>query len=368
MPEWLKYKDPRLGQEMVRVLLQKLQVVSDQAGHKLKFMEVCGTHTAAISRSGLRGLCAEYLDLLSGPGCPVCVTDYADMDKIIEFAKLPDVIMATFGDMMRVPGSYSSLMQEKARGRDIRIVYSPLDSIKIAEDNPDKIIIFVAIGFETTMPAIASGLRRAIKKGLTNYTILALNKATPPAVKALMPGLRENYDGFIVPGHVSVVIGVEPWKFFETEDRLPAVVTGFDPVDLVSALIYLVEHVGQQTEVANYYARTVKYAGNPQALKIMEQYFELCDTSWRGLGLIPGSGYKLRSEFGQYDAEKRFDCQLPPVKIPQGCRCGDILMGKIIPFDCPLFSKVCTPLNPVGPCMVSGEGSCATYYKYERKE
>ncbi len=368
MPQWTRFKDPVIGQEMVKVLQQKLAATVEQVGHRLRFMEICGTHTAVISRYGLRGLCADYLDLYSGPGCPVCVTDYSDMDKIIEYAKQPDVILAVFGDMIRVPGSYSTLMKEKAEGRDVRIVYSPLDSLKIAEDNPEKLIVFVAIGFETTMPAIASGLQRAILKGLNNYTILCLNKATPPAVMTLLPGLRENYDGFLVPGHVSVVTGVKPWEFFSEEEKLPAVVTGFEPIDLVSALIFLVDHIGQKTKVANYYARTVKYEGNVHALEIMDKFFEPCDAMWRGLGEIPVSGYQLREDYSQYDAEKRLPVALPPVKKPAGCRCGELLMGKIIPFDCPLFGKVCTPLNPIGPCMVSGEGSCATYYRYERKE
>lgn len=367
LPVWSKFRDPQLGRQMVEKLKYKIEDLNSQINRKLRYMEVCGTHTAVISRFGLRDLFSSYIDFYSGPGCPVCVTDYSDMDKIIEFAKIPGVILVTFGDMIKVPGSYSTLMQEKLNGCDIRIIYSPLDSLKIAEDNPDKTVVFVGIGFETTMPAIASSIDRAVKKGLNNYTVLSLHKGTPPAVQALMPGLRENYDGFIIPGHVCVITGVKPWAFFSQEKHLPSVVTGFEPVDLVSSLLYLVENFNKQTSVINNYSRAVKEEGNIEALELIDRYFEKKDTSWRGLGIIPNSGFQLRSAYKDYDAEERFTCELPQVQIPKGCRCGDILMGKITPLQCPLFAKVCTPVNPVGPCMVSFEGSCSTYFKYERR-
>ncbi|GAB4309167.1 MAG: hydrogenase formation protein HypD [Myxococcota bacterium] len=327
-------------------------------------MEVCGTHTMAIYQFGLRELLPPNLDMLSGPGCPVCVTPNDYLDKAIWLSSRRDVIIATFGDMMRVPGSRSSLERERAAGADVRVLYSPADALKIAEENPEKSVIFLSVGFETTAPLPAMTLISARKRGLKNFMLLTANKTVPEPLKALAKG-RVKLDGFLCPGHVSVIIGSAVYEEIARDGGIPCVIAGFEPVDIMHGLLKLSEFfVGGEKGVFNTYRRAVASDGNIEARRAMETVFEPCDAEWRGIGVIPDSGLKIRAEFAEFDAENRFDIDIPRAVEPSGCRCGEVLTGAIRPPECPLFGTVCVPESPVGACMVSSEGSCAASYKY----
>lgn len=358
------YRQPILS----RRLAEEIRRISRQ---KIRLMEVCGTHTVSIFRSGIRTLLPETVSLLSGPGCPVCVTDQQDIDAFVALAGIPDVIVATFGDLMRVPGTQSTLLERRAQGEDIRVVYSPLDALTIAGENPAKKVVFLGVGFETTAPTIAAALCMAQAKKLTNFFVYSAHKLVPPALSALMalPGIH--LDGFILPGHVSVIIGAAAYRPFVAGHRIPAVIAGFEPADLLQGIRLLVKQIesGQAT-LENAYPRAVTEAGNPKARKLLSDTFETVDVPWRGLGVIAGSGLKLRKAYQAYDAESAFDLSVPAAVEPAGCACGDILTGRLLPTACPLFRKTCTPTHPVGPCMVSTEGTCAAYYRYdsERQE
>lgn len=357
-----EFRNPELASN----LLNRIRSVS----HKpVNFMEVCGTHTVSISRNGLRHAVPDNIRLLSGPGCPVCVTANSDIDRMMAIAKEPGVILTSFGDMMKVPGSYSSLSKEKADGADIRIVYSTRDAVKMAEDNPDKKVVFFGVGFETTTPTVAMSIMEAQQKGVNNYSVLSVHKVVPPAMKALLDLGEIKLDGFICPGHVSVVIGTEPYEFIPRDYGIPCVITGFEPLDILEGVLMLVEQAERgEAKVENAYKRLVNREGNILAVNAMNKVFEPCDADWRGIGVIPGSGQKLRPEYADFDASIIFaDVEVPPVKQHKGCRCGDVLRGVIYPYDCPLFGKVCLPEHPIGPCMVSGEGSCAAYYRYDER-
>jgi hydrogenase expression/formation protein HypD len=352
--------------ELAANLLNRLKSVS----HKpVNFMEVCGTHTVSISRNGLRHAVPENIRLLSGPGCPVCVTANSDIDRMIAVAKQPGVILTSFGDMMKVPGSYSSLSKEKADGADIRIVYSTRDAVKMAEDNPDKQIVFFGVGFETTTPTVAMSVMEARRLGVKNYSVLSVHKVVPPAMKALLDLGEVKLDGFICPGHVSVVIGTKPYEFIPRDYGIPCVITGFEPLDILEGVLMLAEQAERgEAKVENAYTRLVTRDGNQLAVQAMEKVFEPSDADWRGIGVIPGSGQKLRAEYADFDADVIFaGIEVPPTKEHKGCRCGDVLRGVIYPYECPLFGKVCLPEHPIGPCMVSGEGSCAAYYRYDER-
>jgi len=345
-------------------LIKSIRSVSTKP---VSFMEVCGTHTVAISKNGLRQAVPDSIRLLSGPGCPVCVTANSDIDRMIAVAARPDAIMATFGDMMKVPGSYSSLAREKATGADIRIVYSTMDALNLAEKNPDKKIVFYGVGFETTTPTVAMSILMAKDKNLKNYSVLSSHKVVPPAMKALLDLGEIKLDGFICPGHVSVVIGTKPYEFIARDYGIPCVVTGFEPVDVLEGILMLTKQAERgEARVENQYSRLVTENGNEKAVEIMNTVFTPCDADWRGIGVIPGSGLKIRDEYSDFDAAKVFaDVEVPPVKEHKGCRCGEVLRGVIYPYECGLFGRACVPENPVGPCMVSGEGSCAAYYRYD---
>jgi hydrogenase expression/formation protein HypD len=328
-------------------------------------MEFCGGHTVTIFRYGIRQLLPKTIDMVSGPGCPICVTANADLDKAIALSQVPGVIIATFGDMLRVPGSSSSLQEAKAGGGDVRTVYSTMDALKIAGDNPDKSIVFLGIGFETTAPTIAASILQAEEKKIKNYYVLSLHKLCPPVIRALLDRGEVKLHGLICPGHVSAIIGSHPWEFIARDYTVPCVISGFEVLDIlqsVSMLVSQVESGRSQVEIA--YRRGVRPEGNRQALKLMEQVFEPCPAQWRGMGEVQGSGLKLRKKYQRFDAELAFDVKPGPTSEPAGCLCGDILRGVKTPADCPLFGKVCTPENPVGPCMVSAEGSCSAYYLY----
>lgn len=355
-----------MNKELVKKLAELLK--DRKLKKELRIMEVCGTHTAEFFKTGVKDLFPEGLSLIDGPGCPVCVTPNAFLDLAITIARDYKVILATFGDMIKVPSSYSSLAKEKADGMDVRIVYSPLDAVKLAADNPDREVIFLSVGFETTAPSEAIAILEAEKQGIKNFSLLSCNKLTPPAVEALINADEVKIDGFIVPGHVSAIIGREPWDFIATKYGKPGVIAGFEAYDLITGVLSLIDLLENDEKVLkNGYTTVVKENGNAHAKKIIEQVFDVTSSVWRGIGEIPGSGLKIKEQYAAYDAERKFPATPPPVKEHPGCRCGDLLRGIITPPECPLFEKVCSPENAVGPCMVSSEGPCAAYYKYWRR-
>ena len=334
----------------------------------LNLMEVCGTHTVAIFRHGIRQLLPPPLSMLSGPGCPVCVTTNADIDKAIALAEQTGVTLATFGDMMKVPGSYQSLQQVKADGSDVRVVYSPRDAVCMARDNPRRPVVFLAVGFETTAPTIAAALLEAEALGLKNFYLISVHKLIPPAMRALLAAGEVRIDGFICPGHVSVIIGSQPYQFIPQQYGVPCVITGFEPLDVLQGIEMLLRQIAEgRAEVEIQYRRGVRPEGNPLARELVSRVFETSDADWRGLGCIPGSGLKLRPEYKRFDAEESFAINPPPTKEHKGCLCGDILRGVKTSPECPLFAEACTPERPVGPCMVSSEGTCAGWYQYRSR-
>jgi hydrogenase expression/formation protein HypD len=328
-------------------------------------MEFCGGHTVSILKYGIRQLLPPNVEMLSGPGCPVCVTASADMDKAIALAFLPDVIVTTFGDMVRVPGSYTSLQQAKADSGDIRIVYSARDALDIARRNPSKSVVFLGIGFETTAPTIAASILEASQQEIDNYYVLSLHKLCPPVIKALLGSGEIRLDGIICPGHVSAIIGSHPYRFIPEDYKIACVISGFEPLDVllcIDMLLAQIESGEPKVEIA--YRRGVNHEGNQRALEVMQQVFEPCDAGWRGMGVVLASGLRLRQEYQRFDAELAFNIELKPAHDPEGCLCGDILRGVKTPPDCKLFRRVCNPEHPVGPCMVSSEGGCSAYYYY----
>ncbi|NOZ20137.1 MAG: hydrogenase formation protein HypD [Planctomycetes bacterium] len=332
---------------------------------RVSLMEVCGTHTTSIFRHGIRSLLPEKILLISGPGCPVCVTPMGYLDTAIEIARRDDVIIATFGDMIRVPGSESTLEKERAAGANIRVVYSPTDALKLAQDNPDKKVVFLAVGFETTAPTTAIVVKQARDRGVANFLILPAHKLIPPAMMALVSGGEVRIDGFICPGHVSVIIGAKGYEELASATHCPCVVSGFEAADvLITIQMILAQLTEGRSEVEIEYRQCVNRDGSAPAQKLMAEVFEASDSAWRGLGEIPGSGLDLRPDFVAHDALKHFGLTIPTVPEPAGCMCGDVLRGAKLPTDCPLFREACTPASPVGPCMVSSEGSCQAYYKY----
>lgn len=339
----------------------------DSIGRPVRLMEVCGTHTVAIFRLGIRDLLPEGIFLLSGPGCPVCVTAVADVDAAIAVSMQKGVILATFGDMMRVPGSKKSLFNAKAEGGDVRVVYSPLDALKIAEDNSDRKVVFFATGFETTSPSVAGTVIEAERRGVSNFYIYSVHKNVPPALKALLDSGEVRVDGFILPGHVSTVIGSVPYGFMASDYKKPSVITGFDAGDILSGIQMILEQLASgRAEVEIQYKRVVRMEGNPKAVAVLNKCFEPDDAKWRGIGAIPMSGLRLREEFRHRDIRSVFALNVPETEDDAtACSCGEVLKGVKVPTDCKLFGKACTPDRPVGPCMVSSEGSCAAYFKYK---
>ena len=334
-------------------------------GRTVRLMEVCGTHTMQLFRSGIRAMLPPNVKLLSGPGCPVCVTPMGVIEAAIEIAQRPDVILATFGDMLRVPGSASSLERAKAEGADVRVVYSPLDALKLAEAEPGRRVVFFAIGFETTSPTVAATAAYARDRELANFLLLVAHKLIPPAMVAILEGGEAHVDGFLCPGHVCVTIGSVPFEPIAERYQAPCVVTGFEAEDILEGVaMLLLQLVEERPTVEIQYKRWVHREGNRKAQARIAEVFEVCDTAWRGLGAIPDSGLKLRDELSRFDAFAALGVEPKPELENPGCSCGDVLRGVIDPPDCPLFAKQCTPASPVGPCMVSTEGSCAAFYKY----
>jgi hydrogenase expression/formation protein HypD len=353
-----QYRDPDLTRRLVAE-------IRNHASRPMRFMEVCGTHTVSIFRHGIRSLLPPEVTLLSGPGCPVCVTAQADIDAFIAISRLPDTTVATFGDLMRVPGSGSSLQAERAEGRDIRVVYSALDSLAIARENPRRRVVFLGVGFETTAPTVAATLLSAKTEGLKNFFIYSAHKTVPPALMALVGQECVKIDGFLLPGHVSVIIGLRSYESFFNHYPTPCVVAGFEPVDILEAIQRLARQVAfDEKRIENSYPRAVTWQGNTKAQALLDQVFMASDVKWRGLGEIPGSGLSFRPEFAEFDAVKALSLTVFDAPEPKGCACGEVLTGRKIPPQCQLYKKICTPLEPVGPCMVSTEGTCAAYYRY----
>jgi hydrogenase expression/formation protein HypD len=357
----MKYLDEYRKKDLILSIAEKLGKISKK---KIVLMEVCGGHTMAIHRFGLNSLLPPTIRLVSGPGCPVCVSGQHFIDTAIASSRIPDVIVTTYGDLIRVPGSSTSLEKERAGGSDIRIIYSVLESLEIARQNPAKKVIFPGIGFETTAPATAAAIIKAKQENIPNFFVLSAHKIMPPVMKALVKDGVE-IDGFIAPGHVSAITGIAVYNELASVHGLGVVVSGFEPADIMQAVLMLtaqIESAAPKVEVQ--YRRVVNTGGNLIAQKILKEVFEYRDDQWRGLGFIPESGLRITDNYSEFDAEKQFIINVPESTEPKGCICGQILRGLKTPPDCTLFAEKCTPLDPVGACMVSGEGTCATYYKY----
>ena len=360
----MKYIDEYRDREIAQRLLVK---IARQAQHPWVLMEICGGQTHTIMRYGLDELLPCGIELVHGPGCPVCVTPLEMIDKAVTLATRPDVILVSYGDMLRVPGSKSDLLSVKAQGGDIRVVYSPMQAVQIAQANPQRDVVFFAIGFETTAPPNAMAVWQASRLGLTNFSVLVSHVIVPPAIRLLLSQPGNRVQGFIAPGHVCTVMGAGEYKELVCEFHVPIVIGGFEPVDLLQAVLMLIEQLEDgRAELENQYSRSVLPEGNVPARSIIHEVFEVCDRKWRGIGPIPQSGYRLRREFATFDAEQRFGLDEPGVEEPAECISALVLQGKKKPPDCTAFGVRCTPQTPLGAPMVSSEGACAAYYQYRR--
>lgn len=356
-----EYRNPEITKKI-------LSAIKAESNKDIRLMEVCGTHTVAIFRSGIKDALPDNISLISGPGCPVCVTPNHDIDIAIEIAKSNDVILATFGDMIRVPGSYSSLEKERAEGADVRVVYSSLDALNIAQQNTGRQVVLLGIGFETTSPTIAGAIISAKKDNISNFYVLSTHKLIPPAMKLLLEAGEVKIDGFICPGHVSTIIGSQAYEFIASDFGVPCVVAGFEPMDILQGVLMLVRQINnRQAKVEIGYRRIVRHEGNITAQGIINEVFEVCDAKWRGLGVVPQSGLAIKEAFRQFDARHIFAVNVESKDDPKGCLCGEVLRGVKTPYNCAFFGKACTPESPIGPCMVSSEGTCSAYFKYGRK-
>ena len=345
-----------------RLLTEKLHHIVKQP---IRLMEVCGTHTMSIGKAGIRKVLPPEIELISGPGCPVCVTPDIEIDAFIRLAQ-QDVIITTYGDMMRVPGSTGSLSELKGQGADIRVVYSALEALQLARQHKDREVVFLGVGFETTAPATAHALKVAKQQGLNNFSVFNMHKTVPQVLELLLLDKATKIDGFILPGHVSIILGEKPYQFIAEKYGVSGVIVGFEPPEIMSGIVKLVQQVqAGKPGITNLHPHVVKPEGNVAAQQLIAEVFEPTDAQWRGIGQIAGSGLQLRAEYAAFDAEKKFNVERIPVKLYPGCSCGDVLKGTLKPQGCPLFAKKCTPEKPVGPCMVSSEGTCAAYYLYE---
>jgi hydrogenase expression/formation protein HypD len=363
----LRFVDEFRDAEKAQVLAGEIAALCEPGRH-YSFMEVCGGHTHTIYKHGLEDYLPETVSLVHGPGCPVCVIPMGRLDDAIYIAEQPDVIMTSFGDMMRVPGGKGSFFDSKAKGADIRMVYSPLDSLKIARDNPDKRVVFMAIGFETTAPSTAMTVLRAAADGLENFSIFCNHVTIIPAIKAILDSPDMRLDGFLGPGHVSTVIGCKPYEFIARDHRKPLVCAGFEPLDILASIYQLMVQLKEgRCEVENQYTRVVPWDGNLKALQVINEVMELRPYfEWRGLGFISHSALKVREKYATFDAEEIF--HIPGIRVadPKACQCGEVLKGVIKPWECKVFGTACTPETPIGTCMVSPEGACAAYYNFGR--
>ncbi|MFO7965369.1 MAG: hydrogenase formation protein HypD [Desulfobacterales bacterium] len=353
-----KFSNPHLASGLVKDMKRLLQ-------RPVVFMEFCGGHTVEIIKSGIRNMLPEHLRLLSGPGCPVCVTDASDIDKAMMAANIPGVILATFGDMLKVPGTCGSLLDARSNGTDVRVIYSAAEALSIAQANPGSPVVFVAIGFETTAPTVAATVLEARQRNVQNFYLLCFHKRCPPIMREMLEAGETRLDGILCPGHVSAVIGVEPYAFIPQDYRVACAVSGFEPIDILFSLHRLCRQISTGLfDVDRVYRRGVQPGGNPTALNLMEKVFQPATDRWRGFGRVFGSGLKLKNAYSAFDAEKIFDLHDGVCEEPENCICGSILRGTKTPADCTLYGKKCLPEHPVGPCMVSPEGSCAAHLRY----
>jgi hydrogenase expression/formation protein HypD len=360
----MRFSDEFRDAKIVSSIAERLR---NSAFEPATIMEVCGTHTMSAARFGLKSLLPEGVRLVSGPGCPVCVTAASDIDAFLALGSVPGAILVSFGDMLRVPGSSTSLERERAAGADVRIVYSPLDAVEIAANEPDKQIVFFGVGFETTMPAVAISIVSAAERKLANFTVFCVHKTMPAALRALLAGGEVKVSGLLLPGHVTTIIGADAYNFIAEEFSVPCAVTGFEPVDMMLGVESILKQRAEGVaKIDNVYARAVSRQANPRAGRLFDEVFEPCDADWRGIGVIPASGIRIRDGYSAFDARERFAevIEAVPVAPVSECLCGDVLRGVMRPVDCPQFGAACTPSDPVGPCMVSSEGACAAAYRY----
>jgi hydrogenase expression/formation protein HypD len=363
----MRYVDEYRDADKARALAVRIAQLCEP-GRQYKFMEVCGGHTHTIYKHGIEDYLPENITLIHGPGCPVCVIPMGRVDDAIHLAEQPEVIMASFGDMMRVPGGKRSFLDAKAAGCDIRMVYSPLDALKLARQNPDRRVVFMAIGFETTAPSTAMTVLRAARDNVTNFSVFSNHVTIIPAIKAILDSPDLRLDGFLGPGHVSTVIGCTPYGFIASQHGQPLVVAGFEPLDILQSIYQLMVQLSEgRSEVENQYSRVVPWEGNAKALSVLTEVFELRPHfEWRGLGFISHSALQVREEYAAFDAERLFP--LPGIRVadPKACQCGEVLKGVLKPWECKVFGTACTPQTPIGTCMVSPEGACAAYYNFGR--
>lgn len=355
-----EFRDPELGRRVV-------DTIHTTWGDRppMRLMEVCGTHTVSIARAGIRSLLEGAATMVSGPGCPVCVTPDGYIDAAIGLGKRPDTIIATFGDMVRVPGRISSLEKERGRGIDVRILYSPLDAVEIAAGNPEKEVVFLGVGFETTAPSIAGAILSAAKRKMENFSVLSSVRTIPLAMEVLASDPEVRIEGFLCPAHVSTIIGSDAYLPLSRKFGIPCVVAGFEPLDILYGIYLLLRQKKQGVAaVENEYSRVATPTGNRKALEVIAKVFMECDIGWRGIGVLPRTGLAIAEKYASFDAQRKFGVEIPFAEEKTACRCGDVLKGKITPRECPLFGKACTPEEPYGPCMVSSEGTCAAYHKY----
>ncbi len=350
-----------------KIIKDMIRDINERSQKNIRLMEVCGTHTHAIGKFGIRGLLGSNIELLSGPGCPVCVTEEGIIDTAIEILEKDNVILTTFGDMLRVKGSHESLLDQRSKGKTIRILYTPFEALEIAENNRDRNILFLAVGFETTAPVIASAIKLAREKNISNLYFLCSLKLMPPVMQLVLDNAYNNIHGVICPGHVAAVMGADYFKFISHEYRIPAVIAGFEALDIIRAIHELVlfwENISFR-KFQNLYERSVSSLGNKLAQEVIREVFEVGDAEWRGIGYIPGSSLVLKKEYSQFDAMKKYNIEVLSKNSNSQCLCKEILMGRKKPVDCNAFGRECTPSHPLGPCMISGEGSCAAHYKYQ---
>ncbi len=361
-----EFRDPALAKSLLKQIARVAEQISRPANRPLQIMEVCGGHTHAIFRYGIEQLLPPNIELVHGPGCPVCVLPMGRVDDCIAIAEQPDLILATFGDAMRVPGSKKSLLQAKAEGCDIRIVYSPMDALELARQNPLKRVVFFGLGFETTMPSTALTLLQAEQEGLSNFYLFSNHITIIPTLRAMLEEPDMSIDGFLGPGHVSMVIGEAPYDFIASEFNRPLVISGFEPLDMLQSLLMVLQQISRgEARIENQYRRIVNSAGNDPAQRAVEAVFELREHfEWRGLGSIDHSGVRIRERFARFDAEREFALPNQSIVDPAECQCGEVLKGQLKPVNCRLFGKTCTPDKPMGALMVSSEGACAAYFKY----
>ena len=360
--------DPILSRKLLERVKEIAIEYKEKYGRPPAIMEVCGSHTMALARTGIKKELKDYLRLISGPGCPVCVTDQKSIDAMIELAFGENRIICTFGDMIRVPGTNHSLMEAKTEGKDIRVVYSPVDALEIAKKNPNKEVIFLGIGFETTIPVLGVALKMADDEGIKNFSMWSSTKLVEPILRTLLETKEVKVDGFLLPGHVSIVLGKNSYQYLVDEYNVPGIISGFQSVEMLNGIYKLIKIlISGKPVIENDHRRIVTDEGNTVAQKLMDKYLQPCDEPWRGIGIIAKSGLDIRPEYSYLNAKAKFKVTIGEPRKTK-CRCGEIIRGLISPDECSLFVKACNPLNPIGPCMVSSEGTCAAYYQYMREE